>query len=188
MMEEHGLIEAGWRFRFDKATSRLGACHFHKKEISISRLMTQYADEETVLQTLIHEVAHALLPSNVHHGKAWKAMAASLGYTGERLANNPYVDAQLAGLADGPYARKLKKFRDTQIKQTKKHIKTLVSVKNPVIAQPKTVGIGSRLRLPDGSIGVVETKSRNCWRVRSSITGKLYAIAFQHATMLVSAA
>jgi len=203
LMEEHGLLEKGWTFRFDKATSRLGACHYHKKEISLSRLMVLYAEREDVEQTMLHEIAHALLPPEVGHYKPWKVLAASIGYTGERTGRNPYVEAQLAGLADGPIARKQQKAYEEYLVRSKQefearkrqHAKDRFKLRlptwmpkvaaNPAVETKKVrIDIGSTLRLPGGDVGKIESKGRNVWRVRSTNNGKLYAVPFQHAQMV----
>jgi predicted SprT family Zn-dependent metalloprotease len=201
MMDEHGLIEAGWTFRFDKATSRLGATHFHKNEISLSRLMVQYAQHEDVVQTMLHEIAHALLPSSVMHGKEWKVLAASIGYVGERTATNPYVDAQLAGIADGPYARKIQKHKEEMEKARRKTRKPVhiplppVHIPGPPVTRHPIHGgktkkvvvtVGSSIKLPGGDTGVIEKRSKTCWRVRSSTTGQLFAIPFAHVEILMA--
>ena len=91
-MTEHGLIEKGWRFDFDNARRRLGRCQYSTQTITISRHMTGAADEETVLQTAIHEIAHALLGHGHGHGhnNVWKAKAKEIGHIGARLSVNPY--------------------------------------------------------------------------------------------------
>lgn len=94
VMVEHGLFEKGWTFSFDRATSRLGQTDFGKKRITISRYFTGAATEEEFEQTLIHELAHALLPPFAKHGELWKRTAKELGYTGKRLARNPYKEQQ----------------------------------------------------------------------------------------------
>lgn len=212
LMEQHGLIALGWTFRFDKATSRLGACHYHKKELSLSRLMVIYGDREDVEQTMLHEIAHALLPPEIGHYKPWKVLAASIGYTGDRCGRNPYIEAQIAGIADGPFAKRMreeaarrreellraqKKAREAMEERIRRdrfkapvriftHVKDKLTGPNPKISLPAGIGIGSTLILPGGDTGKVESKSRSCWRVRSSQTGKLYAVPFQHAQMLAA--
>lgn len=103
LMKRHGLIQAGWKFTFDRAKSRLGVCFYATRTISISKFMCEAADEETVRQTILHEIAHAMLPiknssgRTIGHGKPWKDLAASIGYTGTRLSENPYLAGKKAG-------------------------------------------------------------------------------------------
>lgn len=93
-MRKHGLLEKGWTFAFDRATSRLGQCDYGKKRITISKHFTGAATPEQFEQTLIHEMAHALLPVGVHHGWQWKAKARELGYMGKRTSHNPFHEQQ----------------------------------------------------------------------------------------------
>lgn len=111
LLHRHGLTDGGWRFRFDRATRRLGQCDYTRRTISLSRAITLASNEDEVRQTLLHEVAHALVGHATGHGAAWKRMARSIGYTGERCATNPAANraadayAMTAGLQHAPVSR-----------------------------------------------------------------------------------
>lgn len=96
LMSRHGLTENGWRFGFDRAKSRLGQCQYTRRTITISAYMVSAATVEQVEQTMLHEIAHALLPpydeygKKIGHGRRWKTLAAQIGYTGQRTSVNPY--------------------------------------------------------------------------------------------------
>lgn len=90
LMEEHGLIQQGWSFAFDRALYRLGLCRFDRKQITISKHFTSEADEYELKQAALHEIAHALLPIEAKHGQAWQDKALEIGYMGTRLAHNPF--------------------------------------------------------------------------------------------------
>lgn len=94
-MIEHYELD-GWVFRFDNAQRRLGLCVYSRKTISMGRVYVVAADLEHVRQTMLHEIAHALLGPAHGHDAAWRATAASIGYTGKRTADNPHADAQRA--------------------------------------------------------------------------------------------
>jgi len=112
LMEQHGLTAGGWVFKFDGAKSRLGQCNYTRKTITISRHMAGTGTVENVTQTMLHEIAHALTPlyekrysrtkgyhmAKVGHGQSWKSKAHQIGYTGKRLAENPYTTAQQSQL------------------------------------------------------------------------------------------
>jgi hypothetical protein len=91
LMTQHGLISKGWVFGFDRATRRLGATHFRTKKITLSKHMAAVADEAKVVDTILHEIAHALLPPNEKHGKRWKTLAKALGSSGTVTTENPYT-------------------------------------------------------------------------------------------------
>lgn len=94
LMTKHGL--EGWAFGFDRATTRLGRCAYGRRLITISRLFALAASAGQVEQALLHEIAHALLPTHnrwgrpLGHGPEWKLLAAAIGYTGSRMSANPY--------------------------------------------------------------------------------------------------
>lgn len=94
-MTQHGLTKSGWTFNFDRATSRLGQTNFTRQKITISKHFTAAATEEQFEQTLLHEIAHALLPPFAKHGPVWKQTARSIGYKGGRTSANPYHEARM---------------------------------------------------------------------------------------------
>lgn len=85
LMEDHGLIKEGWRFNFDRATSRVGYCDYSKKSIQLSRPLLRALTVEQVRQTALHEIAHAKTPG-AGHGRRWAAHARAIGYVGKRCA------------------------------------------------------------------------------------------------------
>lgn len=82
LMLEHGLDD--WTFTFDRAKVRLGACHYDTKTISLSRPLAELASEHDITDTLLHEIAHALVGPRVGHGRAWRETAISIGCSGDR--------------------------------------------------------------------------------------------------------
>ncbi|MBF0288302.1 MAG: SprT-like domain-containing protein [SAR324 cluster bacterium] len=83
LMEKYGLIEKGWKFRFDNAKIRAGQCRYDKKEISISKNLANQAPASEITDTLLHEIAHALVGKRGHHHE-WKRTAISIGCNGNR--------------------------------------------------------------------------------------------------------
>lgn len=68
-----------WTLKWDNAVQRLGACDYRNKTIQLSRPMTQAGTTEQVMDTVRHEVAHALAGPGAGHGRAWKVIAIRLG-------------------------------------------------------------------------------------------------------------
>lgn len=95
-MKKWGLLEKGWAFEFDRATSRLGLTNFTQRKITISKYFTGAATAEQFEQTLLHEIAHAMLPPHSKHGPLWKSTARNIGYKGERTSRNPYYEQRMA--------------------------------------------------------------------------------------------
>lgn len=86
LMGLHGLIREGWSFGFDRAVRRLGYCRHSNKSISLSAPVTINNPEETVRNTILHEIAHALMGSAHGHDTAWRMKAMSIGCNGERCS------------------------------------------------------------------------------------------------------
>lgn len=84
LMRKHGLYEAKWSLDFDNSVSRLGYCSYKLKKISLSRHATMVNSQEEVLNTILHEIAHALVGPGYHHGPIWKAKAREIGCNAER--------------------------------------------------------------------------------------------------------
>ncbi len=78
-LAKHGLH--GWMFGFTDAKRQLGVCKYRKKRIEIAEYYALNNPRESVLDTLLHEIAHALAGPKAGHGPEWKAIAARLGAT-----------------------------------------------------------------------------------------------------------
>lgn len=78
-MKKHGLFEKGWRGAFDSAKRRCGLCSYTRKTISLSRVYVQLNDESLVLDTILHEIAHALAGGFAGHGRIWQLQAIAIG-------------------------------------------------------------------------------------------------------------
>ncbi|MEI6890878.1 MAG: SprT-like domain-containing protein [Pontiella sp.] len=82
LLHTHGLER--WQFQFDHSTRRAGCCDFRKKTISLSFNLAQSDLVEDIRDTLLHEIAHALVGRKHHHDAIWKEMALKIGCCGER--------------------------------------------------------------------------------------------------------
>jgi predicted SprT family Zn-dependent metalloprotease len=76
-MKKHGLH--GWTFRLANAKRQLGVCKYRTKRIEIAEYYALNSPSETVLDTLLHEIAHAIAGPAARHGPAWKAVAMRIG-------------------------------------------------------------------------------------------------------------
>ena len=86
-LREHGLV--GWTFALSNTKRRLGACKYRPKRIEIAEFHARNNPPETVLDTLLHEIAHAVAGPTAKHGPAWKAVAVRLGATPLACDNSP---------------------------------------------------------------------------------------------------
>lgn len=78
-MNHHRLYNYGWQFKLDNAKRRMGVCRRHTRTIGISKPNVLVNSEDVVLDTILHEIAHALLPPGCNHGPVWQAMAREVG-------------------------------------------------------------------------------------------------------------
>ena len=90
-MNKHGLTD--WAFGFDRSVRRFGCCHYQTKTITLSEKLVELNNEATVLDTILHEVAHAIVGHSEGHGTCWKAKARELGCTAERCYSSDTVTA-----------------------------------------------------------------------------------------------
>ncbi len=82
-MDQHGLTGLGWKMSWDGAKKRFGFCNIDEKTISLSRPLTEANPEGEVLDTILHEIAHALAYLEHHedcgHDERWKAVCRRVG-------------------------------------------------------------------------------------------------------------
>ncbi len=82
LLKKHPL--KNWSFRFDHSTRRAGCCHFHDRQISLSFSLARNAPLTDIHNTLLHEIAHALVGKNHNHDAIWKAKVREIGGSDER--------------------------------------------------------------------------------------------------------
>ena len=76
-MDKNGLYD--WKLDLDHAKVRAGACFFREKKISFSRNFIKNSNELEIYDTILHEIAHALVGPKHGHDIVWKNMAKKLG-------------------------------------------------------------------------------------------------------------
>lgn len=82
LLSRYGLN--GWRFQFDHAARRAGCCAYRTKTISLAFNLAACGEEADIRDTLLHEIAHALVGRKHHHDAVWKAKALEIGCSGKR--------------------------------------------------------------------------------------------------------
>lgn len=87
LMQKHDLINNGWRFEFNNRKRSLGLCNQSTKTISLSTIFTSQLPESYVRNTILHEIAHALVGCGNGHNYIWRRKAIEIGCNGERCAN-----------------------------------------------------------------------------------------------------
>ncbi len=87
LIDQHqagGRLAKAWRFGFDLAPSRAGACNYSARRINLSVSYCQRATRAEIEDTILHEIAHAIVGPRHNHDKVWKAKALEIGCAGER--------------------------------------------------------------------------------------------------------
>lgn len=83
LMKQHGL-EYRFRFEFDNSKNRFGSCRFNPRFITLSKHLVLLNDYEVVKNTILHEIAHALVNPGYGHNWVWRQKALEIGCDGER--------------------------------------------------------------------------------------------------------
>ncbi len=78
-----------YSFKFDESATALGRCWYRKRLITLSRYWVEALDKHEVLDTILHECAHALAGKDGHygHGIVWKQYCVFIGAKPERTCN-----------------------------------------------------------------------------------------------------
>jgi predicted SprT family Zn-dependent metalloprotease len=77
LMNAHGL--RGWRLKVDNAKKRFGQCCYSTQTISIAQRHYEVSPWSEVLDTVLHEIAHALVGPGHGHDRVWKAKCVEIG-------------------------------------------------------------------------------------------------------------
>lgn len=98
LLDRHGLGD--WSLVFDRAKRRAGICRSGRREIGLSAPLTLLHPEAEVRDTLLHEIAHALVGPQHGHDEAWRRTALRIGCSGERCssADAPRIEGDWVGL------------------------------------------------------------------------------------------
>jgi predicted SprT family Zn-dependent metalloprotease len=91
---------AGWSFQFDHATKRAGCCHYQTRVISLAYAYARAAADEAIDDTLLHEIAHALVGKAHGHDQVWQAQAIALSCTGQRCHDIQFTPPRYIVMCD----------------------------------------------------------------------------------------
>jgi predicted SprT family Zn-dependent metalloprotease len=73
----HGLHE--WSFAFNWRKRSMGLCSFGHRRIEISVHFVKRNAQAEILDTLLHEIAHALVGPDRGHDATWKSKCVEIG-------------------------------------------------------------------------------------------------------------
>lgn len=102
LMSKWGLtdIRKNWTFKFNNSKSAFGQCQFkrnrftgeiHSKKICLSSYFLPALSDESVIDTILHEIAHALDVEDrgySNHDLNWKRMAIKVGAKPQTCASH----------------------------------------------------------------------------------------------------
>ena len=94
-MKKFGLMDDGWQFKLSRANTQFGLCQHGRKTIKVSKLLASVNDPLRVRNTILHEIAHALVGPRVGHGDRWRKQAMALGCSGRAGSKLTMVEAPL---------------------------------------------------------------------------------------------
>ncbi|AEG43297.1 SprT-like domain-containing protein [Isoptericola variabilis] len=151
LMAEHGLD--GWRFRFDRARRRAGVCRHDRREIGLSAPLTALYSEADVRETLLHEIAHALVGAKHGHDAVWRATAVRIGASGRRLVSDeaPRVEGDWVGTC--PAGHRVTRFRRPARPQACARCSSTFDPRFLLTWTHRGVPVPGLSRLPDGGAG-----------------------------------
>lgn len=90
-LDKHGLTD--WKVQLTNSKRAAGICSYRTRTIGLSPIVNKLRKREMVLDTILHEIAHALTPGH-HHDNVWRMKAIELGCNGERCYNDVKVEGK----------------------------------------------------------------------------------------------
>ncbi len=95
LMRIHGLLEGAnpYRFSFNHARREFGSCNTRKRLILLSAELTKLNSEDHARDTILHEIAHALVPDD-GHGIEWQRKAIEIGCDGKARDDDTVIVPQ----------------------------------------------------------------------------------------------
>ncbi len=89
LMTEQGLD--GWIFRFNRRKRQMGVCFYPNRgrpgRIEMSTYFVASNSDEEIRDTILHEIAHALVGPHHGHDAVWKAKCIELGAAPKRCGH-----------------------------------------------------------------------------------------------------
>ena len=83
----------GWSFSWNNRKAALGVCDYRHRQIELSRPLTAAVTSQNIfINTILHEIAHALAGPFADHGPRWKQWAIAVGARPVRCAIEGSID------------------------------------------------------------------------------------------------
>lgn len=94
LLQQYGLWEQGWRTKTDRARTRAGSCRHSSRTITLSAPIIALNSWQATLDTIRHELAHALVGPGHAHDRVWQEMAVRLGAEPKARCTSKTPDAR----------------------------------------------------------------------------------------------
>lgn len=205
LLEQHGLQD--WSVTYDNAKSRAGVCRFGQRVLGLSAPLTALHDDAEVRDTILHEIAHALVGPRHGHDATWRRTAVEIGCTGQRCVSGysptvqpAWLGVCAAGHVVGRHRRPERVATCSQCSRSfaLEHLLTWTRHGRPATMHPNydaeleglrngrratVLAVGARARLTcagefDGRVGRVIKRGRTSYHVRSG--GILLRVPFAY--------
>lgn len=82
LMKAHGLHD--WRFQFNRRKKTMGLCVYTRRTIELSIYYVERNPIEEIRDTILHEIAHALVGHEHGHDLVWQRKCIEIGARPER--------------------------------------------------------------------------------------------------------
>lgn len=82
LMTQHGLLN--WRFDFNRRKGSMGLCVHSRRTIELSIHFVERNPTAEIRDTVLHEIAHALVGAKHGHDEVWKRKCQEIGARPER--------------------------------------------------------------------------------------------------------
>lgn len=74
------MAEDEWKFRWGNSRRYAGHIDFGSCTISINKANIEYYTEQNIKDAILHEIAHAISPTDEDHDDLWKEICLRIGY------------------------------------------------------------------------------------------------------------
>jgi predicted SprT family Zn-dependent metalloprotease len=85
LLRAHSLD--GWHFTYNRRKRAMGFCCYSERSIELSVHFVVRNDMDSIIDTLLHEIAHALVGPDHGHDAVWKSKCLEIGATPQRLGH-----------------------------------------------------------------------------------------------------
>ena len=86
-----------WTFGFDLSPVRAGVCRYRERRIDLSVSYCLRASLDEIADTVLHEIAHAIVGKAHNHDAVWRTKAQEIGCSGERTHDVRHTEARWLG-------------------------------------------------------------------------------------------